>query len=242
MSDPKMAKAMERDMRTKFFIALPLTILTVLYAPLGINLLGLQLPTFGLDMNVIMLVLSTPVDRGRWLGRQYATVLTLGALAAAVLAGDHRIGELNPLRRGGEPIEIATFQFAGWKRGMHLRGNPNLTLDLAVNEGDRVTQGQFLMQIDPRNLDILISVNGRLAPRAEAEPVSPTTEEVKNLTDTLKPGEFFRGSVADQMVTTPPAPRANVPPKTTSRSNAMTTRTAATATHVLGCRSCATAR
>jgi P-type Cu2+ transporter len=48
-------------MRTKFFIALPLTILTVLYAPLGINLLGLQLPTFGLDMNVIMLVLSTPV-------------------------------------------------------------------------------------------------------------------------------------------------------------------------------------
>ncbi len=32
-------------------------------------------------------------------------------------------------------------------------------------------------------------------------PVSPTTEEVKSLTDTLKPGEFFRGSVADQMVT-----------------------------------------
>lgn len=32
-------------------------------------------------------------------------------------------------------------------------------------------------------------------------PVSPTTEEVKSLTDTLKPGEFFRGSAADQMVT-----------------------------------------
>ena len=32
-------------------------------------------------------------------------------------------------------------------------------------------------------------------------PVSPTTEEVKDLTATLKPGEFFRGSVADQMVT-----------------------------------------
>ena len=32
-------------------------------------------------------------------------------------------------------------------------------------------------------------------------PVSPTTEEVKDLTGTLQPGEFFRGSVADQMVT-----------------------------------------
>ncbi|CAH0209672.1 hypothetical protein SRABI83_02108 [Arthrobacter sp. Bi83] len=32
-------------------------------------------------------------------------------------------------------------------------------------------------------------------------PVNPTTEEVKDLTGTLKPGEFFRGSVADQMVT-----------------------------------------
>src|SRR6266540_3665301 len=61
MSDPGMAAAMERDMRTKFFIALPLTILTVLYAPLGMNLFGVRLPTFGLDMNLIMLILSTPV-------------------------------------------------------------------------------------------------------------------------------------------------------------------------------------
>jgi P-type Cu2+ transporter len=61
MSDPGMAAAMERDMRTKFLIALPLTILTVLYAPLGMNLFGVRLPTFGLDMNLIMLVLSTPV-------------------------------------------------------------------------------------------------------------------------------------------------------------------------------------
>jgi Cu2+-exporting ATPase len=61
MSDPNMAATMERDMRTKFFIALPLTILTVLYAPLGMNVFGVRLPTFGLDMNLIMLILSTPV-------------------------------------------------------------------------------------------------------------------------------------------------------------------------------------
>ncbi len=61
MSDPNMAKAMERDMRGKFFIALLLTIPTVLYSPLGMSFLGIMLPTFGLDINWIMLVLSTPV-------------------------------------------------------------------------------------------------------------------------------------------------------------------------------------
>src|SRR5829696_7479790 len=61
MSDPGMAATMERDMRNKFFVALVLTIPTVLYSPLGMNLLGVRLPTFGLSENVIMLLLSTPV-------------------------------------------------------------------------------------------------------------------------------------------------------------------------------------
>jgi len=61
MSDPGMAASMERDMRNRFFVALLLTIPTVLYSPLGMNLLGLRLPTFRLGENVIMLLLSTPV-------------------------------------------------------------------------------------------------------------------------------------------------------------------------------------
>ena len=61
MSDPGMAAAMERDMRTKFFIALPLTILTVLYSPMGPGIFGITLPTFGVDMNLLMLLLTTPV-------------------------------------------------------------------------------------------------------------------------------------------------------------------------------------
>src|SRR5215207_5584116 len=61
MSDPGMAAAMERDMRNRFFVALLLTIPTVLYSPLGMSLLGVRLPDFGLGENVIMLLLSTPV-------------------------------------------------------------------------------------------------------------------------------------------------------------------------------------
>jgi Cu2+-exporting ATPase len=61
MSDPLMAATMERDMRNRFSVALLLTIPTVLYSPLGMNLLGVRLPTFGLGENLIMLLLTTPV-------------------------------------------------------------------------------------------------------------------------------------------------------------------------------------
>jgi Cu2+-exporting ATPase len=61
MSDPKMAKAMETDMRNRFFVALVLTIPTILYSPIGYDFLGIDLPTAGIDANWIALVTSTPV-------------------------------------------------------------------------------------------------------------------------------------------------------------------------------------
>jgi Cu2+-exporting ATPase len=60
MSDPRMAQAMEEDMRNRFFVALVLTIPTLLLSPLAMN-------TFGLDLvrtsraNWLMLLFSTPV-------------------------------------------------------------------------------------------------------------------------------------------------------------------------------------
>jgi Cu2+-exporting ATPase len=60
MSDPAMASAMERDIRNRFFVALALTIPTVLYSPLGRQFLGLTLPT-PFPANWLMLILSTPV-------------------------------------------------------------------------------------------------------------------------------------------------------------------------------------
>src|SRR6266568_3292943 len=62
MGDPAMARAMEADMRHRFFVSLLLTIPVVLYSPLGINLFKLHLPTpFGISPNWVLLVLSTPV-------------------------------------------------------------------------------------------------------------------------------------------------------------------------------------
>src|SRR5258708_34959083 len=62
MSDPAMARAMEADMRNRFFVSLVLTIPVILYAPLGVNLFKLHLPTpFGISPNWILLVLATPI-------------------------------------------------------------------------------------------------------------------------------------------------------------------------------------
>ena len=62
MSDPAMAAAMEADMRTRFFVALVLTIPIILYSSLGTSLFYLHLPTpLGVPANWVLLVLTTPV-------------------------------------------------------------------------------------------------------------------------------------------------------------------------------------
>ena len=44
MSDPAMARAMEADMRRRFWVALALTIPIVLYSSLGTEVLRIHLP------------------------------------------------------------------------------------------------------------------------------------------------------------------------------------------------------
>jgi cation transport ATPase len=60
MSDPAMAATMELDMRHRFWIALLLTIPTVLYSPLGRDFFGIDLPA-PISSDWMMLILSTPV-------------------------------------------------------------------------------------------------------------------------------------------------------------------------------------
>jgi Cu2+-exporting ATPase len=62
MSDPVLARAMEVDMRTRFFVALVLTIPVVPYSSLGLRLFGVHVPTpFGVNSNWVLLILSTPI-------------------------------------------------------------------------------------------------------------------------------------------------------------------------------------
>jgi Cu2+-exporting ATPase len=62
MSDPRMAAAMEADMRCRFWISLALSIPVLLYSPLATQLLGLHLPApFGVPADWVMLLFATPV-------------------------------------------------------------------------------------------------------------------------------------------------------------------------------------
>jgi Cu2+-exporting ATPase len=62
MSDPAMARAMEADMRRRFWAALALTIPIVLYSSLGVGVLHINLPVpFDLPRNWLLLLLTTPV-------------------------------------------------------------------------------------------------------------------------------------------------------------------------------------
>jgi P-type Cu2+ transporter len=77
MSDPRMAAAMEADMRRRFWVSLVLALPVLAYSPLAANLLGLRLPTpFGVPADWVMLVFATPV--ALWTG----SVFHVGAYQA----------------------------------------------------------------------------------------------------------------------------------------------------------------
>jgi Cu2+-exporting ATPase len=60
MTNPVMAKAMEADMRRRFWISLILSIPIFLYSPVGINYFKLDLPT-PIPVNWLLLILTTPI-------------------------------------------------------------------------------------------------------------------------------------------------------------------------------------
>jgi Cu2+-exporting ATPase len=61
MSDPKVARAMENDMRRRFFLALVLSIPVFALSPVTVNFFGLEIVKSEAARNWLMLVLSTPV-------------------------------------------------------------------------------------------------------------------------------------------------------------------------------------
>ncbi len=60
MTNPQMAKAMEADMRRRFWISFVLSIPIFLYSPVGVNLLKLHLPA-PIPVSWILFILTTPI-------------------------------------------------------------------------------------------------------------------------------------------------------------------------------------
>ncbi len=60
MTSPQMAKAMEADMRRRFFISLALAIPIILYSQVGKNIFGIELPS-PIPVDWLLLLLTTPI-------------------------------------------------------------------------------------------------------------------------------------------------------------------------------------
>src|SRR3989304_7536900 len=60
MTDPRIAKQMEADMRRRFWVSFLLSIPIFLYSPVGINFFKLNLPT-PVPVNWLLLILTTPI-------------------------------------------------------------------------------------------------------------------------------------------------------------------------------------
>jgi len=60
MTNPQMAKAMEQDMRRRFFISLLLSIPIFFYSPVGANVFKLTLPT-PIPVDWLLFILTTPI-------------------------------------------------------------------------------------------------------------------------------------------------------------------------------------
>jgi Cu2+-exporting ATPase len=61
MSDPKVARAMEADMRRRFFLALALSVPVFLFSPVTVDFFGLEIIASETARNWLMLLLATPV-------------------------------------------------------------------------------------------------------------------------------------------------------------------------------------
>lgn len=75
MTDPSMAKAMEKDMKDRFFWSLLFTIPIILYSPIFTGLFKIQLPT-PISINWLLLILTTPIVF------KYGSIFPIGAYQA----------------------------------------------------------------------------------------------------------------------------------------------------------------
>ncbi len=150
MSDPRMAAAMEADMRRRFFIALVFSLPVIAYSPLGTLLLGGRALPAPVDPNWILLAFSTPVTLwassvfhiGAWRSLR-SGVLNMSVLVSLGILVSYLFSAGLTFTVGGETfyeaaVMLATFLLFGhWMEMKARRGSSDAVrklLELAPSE------------------------------------------------------------------------------------------------------------
>ena len=159
MSDPRMAAAMEGDMRRRFWIALVLSLPVVAYSSLGTLLLGGRELPAPIDRNWILLAFSTPValwassvfHSGAWRSIR-SGVLNMSVLVSLGILVSYLFSVGLTLTVGGETfyeaaVMLATFLLFGhWMEMKARRGSSDAVrklLELAPSEANVERAGRF---------------------------------------------------------------------------------------------------
>ena len=160
MSDPRMAAAMEADMRRRFWIALLFSLPVIAYSPLGALLLGGRELPAPVDRNWILLALSTPValwassvfHLGAW--RSIRTgVLNMSVLVSLGILVSYLFSVALTFTVGGETfyeaaVMLATFLLFGhWMEMRARRGSSDAVrklLELAPSEASIERDGRLV--------------------------------------------------------------------------------------------------
>ncbi len=134
MTNPQMAKAMEADMRRRFWISLVLSIPIFLYSPVAVNFFKLNLPT-PIPVNWLLFILTTPIVF--WTGSIFITgtyyslrarKLNMAVLVATGVLAAYLFSVLLTLTVGGETFYeaaalLVTFVLFGhWMEMKSRRG------------------------------------------------------------------------------------------------------------------------
>jgi Cu2+-exporting ATPase len=177
MSDPRLARAMERDLRNRFLVSLLLTLPTVLYSPLGVDFFGLDLPTGPLSHNWLLLLLSTPVVLwGGWpfiagaarslrhRALNMSVLIATGVLAAYTFSVAITVGDLGETFFEAAAMLVTFVLFGHWMEMKARRGTTDALralFDLVPPTATVVREGD---EVEVRTSDILVGDLIRLRP------------------------------------------------------------------------------
>ena len=161
MSDPRMAAAMEADMRRRFWIALLFSLPVIAYSPLGSLLMGGRELPAPVDRNWILLALSTPVALwassvfhvGAWRSIR-SGVLNMSVLVSLGILVSYLFSVALTFTVGGETfyeaaVMLATFLLFGhWMEMRARRGSSDAVrklLELAPAEASVEREGRIVL-------------------------------------------------------------------------------------------------
>ena len=202
MSDPRMAAAMERDMRNRFLLSLLLTIPVILYSDLGDTIFGRTPPTFGLGMEWFAFALSTPVVfYGGWVfiqGSYYAlrslkldmsVLITTGVAAAYLFSAGITIGGGTDVFFEAAAMLITFVLFGHWMEMKSRKGTTDALRALLALVPEKAIVVRDGVEIEVDTVQVVTGDIIRVRPGQRVPVDGAITEGRSSIDESLVTGE-----------------------------------------------------